>query len=311
MNETEPVRDGVVVGGQPVADFSHFTSADEFAAISRIEHVALAIVPDTLSAAYMAIPSEGVAATIYVPAGNVRMHTGVLAVGGDGLGAPDDVLIVVGMLIVTSPITGSLPRRIYAVGSVMAPRGSEPLLGAALAGGTGSVSYYPYSEGLEIKVLSGQVKLSAAMLANPVGGPDDILIVAGQSVVTGEITTVGYRYVIVSGQLAAPAGSRDTLEPRIQVQGQAGWYEDGDLRAFYSDTTLGQDFFRLLERPVSLVVFGDLTIAPGVDEAMMRDKIASIILFGDAVAPPELVGVLQLLATDVFGDIRASGGPGS
>jgi len=247
-----------------------------------------------------------------VPAGaNVRVHTGLLAVGGDGIGGPDDVLVVVGMLIVTSPVTGSLPRRIYVIGSVLAPRGSEPLLGSALAGGTGGVSYYPYSEGQEIKVLSGQVRLSGAMLANPAGGPDDMLIVAGQSVVTGAITAVGYRHVVIAGQLAAPAASRDTIEPRVQVQGQAGWYEDGDLRVFYADTSLGPDFFRLLDRPVSLVVFGDLMIADGVDEAVMRDKISGIVLFGDAFAPPGLVAVLQILATDVFGEILAKHGQGS
>jgi len=312
MNQQEQVTDGTVVRDQPVADFSHFTSAEQFAAISRIEGVALAIVPDALASAYMAIPAEGVAATVYVPAGaNVRVHTGVLAVGGDGIGGPDDVLVIVGMLIVTTPVTGALPRRIYVIGSVMAPRGSEPLLGPALAGGTGSVSYYPASESMEIKVLSGQVKLSAAMLANPVGGPDDILIVAGQSVVTGAVTTVGYRYVIIAGQLAAPAGSRDALEPRIQVQGQAGWYADGDMRVFYSEVTLGPDFFRLLDHPVSLVVFGELVIGDDVTEAMVRDKIASIVLFGDAVAPPGVVAMLQVLTTDTFGSIRASDGPGS
>jgi hypothetical protein len=98
------------------------------------------------------------------------------------------------------------------------------------------------------------------------------------------------------------------LEPGFQIQGQVGWYEGGDLRILNQDTTLGPDYFRLLDNPVSLVVFGDLTIADGVTEAMMRDKIGSIVLFGDAIAPPGLVAMLQVLATDAFGDIRASGG---
>jgi hypothetical protein len=271
-------------------------------------------VPESLAAAYTAIPSSDVAATIYVPDGanvNVRVHTGSLVVSGDGIGAADDVLIVVGMLVITSPVTSPLPRRIYVIGSVLAPRGSESLLGQALAGGTGGVSYYRYSEGQDIKVLSGQVKLSGGMLANPAGGPDDILIAAGQVVVTGEVTTMGYRYVIVAGQLAAPAASRDTLEPVIQTQGQVGWYEGAGPRVFNEDTRLGPDFFRLLGHPVSLVVFGDLTIAADVTETMLQEKITGITLFGDVTAPPGLVGALQVLATDAFGDIRASDGPGS
>ena len=309
---SEQSQDRVVISDQPVVDFSHLTSPEQLAAISEIKDVALVIVPESLAAAYTAIPSSDIASTIYVPdGGHVRMHTGALVVGGDGIGADDDVLVVVGMLVITSPVANPLPRRIYVIGSVLAPRGSEPLLGPALAGGTGGVSYYQHADGQEVKLLSGQVKLSGAMLANPAGRPDDILIAAGQIVVSGEVSTVGYQSVIIAGQVAAPAASRDTIEPVAQIQGQAGWYEGGAPRVFTADATLGADFFRLLDHPVSLVVFGDLTIAAGVSEAMMREKITGITVFGDAAAPPELMGMLQVLATDVFGDIRASDGPGS
>jgi hypothetical protein len=312
MNENEPASDGVVVSNQPVADFSHLTEPEQLTAISRIEGVALVIVPEALAGAYAAIPSSRVAATIYVPGGvNVRVHTGALVAGGDGIGAADDVLIITGMLIITSPVTGPVPQRIYVVGSVLAPRGSEAALGPALAGGTGGVSYYTPAAGQDIKVLSGQVRLSGAMLANPAGQADDMLIAAGQVVITGEVAAVGYRQVIIAGQLAAPAASRDVVEPRIQVQGQAAWYRGDDPRVFYDDTSLGPDFFRLLDHPATLVVLGDLTITAGVTEAMMREKITGICVFGDAIAPPGLVGMLQALTTDAFGAIRTSDGPGS
>jgi hypothetical protein len=312
MNENEPASDGVVVSNQPVADFSHLTEPEQLTAISRIEHVALVIVQESLAGAYAAIPSSGVAATIYVPGGaNVRVHTGALVVGGDGIGGADDVLVITGMLIITSPVTGPVPKRIYVVGTVLAPRGSEAALGPALAGGTGGVSYYTPTAGQDIKVLSGQVRLSGAMLANPAGQADDMLIAAGQVVITGEVATVGYRQVIIAGQLAAPAASRDVVEPRVQVQGQAAWYRGDDPRVFYDDTSLGPDFFRLLDHPATLVVLGDLTITAGVTEAMMREKITGISVFGDATAPPEIVGMLQALTTDAFGAIRASDGPGS
>ncbi len=122
-------------------------------------------------------------------------------------------------------------------------------------------------------MLSGQVRLSGAMLANPAGQADDMLIAAGQVVVSGEVATVGYRQVIIAGQLAAPAGSRDVIEPRTQVQGQAAWYRGDDPRVFYDDMALGPDFFRVLDHPVSLVVLADLTITAGVTEAMMREKV--------------------------------------
>jgi hypothetical protein len=180
MSETEPMR-GVVLRDQPVVDFSHLTSPEQLAGISRIEDVAVVVVPQSLAAAYVAISTADVAGTIYVPdRANVRLHTGAMVVGGDGLGAADDVLVIIGMLVITSPVTGPLPQQIYVIGSVLAPRGSEPLLGPALAGGTGGVSYYPHRDGQDVKVLSGQVKLSGTILANPAGQAGDILIAAGR-----------------------------------------------------------------------------------------------------------------------------------
>jgi hypothetical protein len=307
----EPARERVVVSEQAVVDFSHLTAPEQLAAIERIEDVALVVVPESLAGAYAAIPSKGVASTVYVPDGaRVRVHTGALVVGGDGIGAADDVLIITGMLLITSPVSGPVPQRIHVIGSVLAPWGSESALGPALAGGTGGVGYYPYVDGQDFKMFSGQVRLSGALLANPVGLPDDILLVAGQTVVTGEVAAVGYRQVIIAGQLAAPAASRDVLEPRVQVHGQAGWYRGDDARVFYDDVSLGPDFFRLLDGAVSLVVFGDLTISVGVTESVVREKVAGISLFGDATVPSGLVGVVQALAVDAFGVVRALAGDG-
>lgn len=176
-----------MVSRQTVLDLSHLTSPEQLATITRIERVAAVVVRQSLAAGYAKIPSERVGATIYLPDDEqvrVRAHTGMLTVGGDGLGAPEDVLVVVGLLVVTSPVTGPVPQRIHVIGSVIAPRGSEPALGPALAATTGTVSYYPYAEGQEVKVLAGQVQLSGASLANPTGQPDDLLIAAGQVVVT-------------------------------------------------------------------------------------------------------------------------------
>ena len=309
MSETETPagRGGRVVKDEAVLDLSHLTEPGQLDAISRIEDVAVVIVPQPLAAAYAAIPRTDVASTLYVPTGaNVRMQTGSLVVGGDGLGDENDVLLVIGLLLITSPVTGPLPKQIYVVGSVLAPRGSEQALGQALAGGTGSVSYYPYAEDQHVKVLSGQVRLSPAVLANAAGRPDDILVVAGEVVVTGEITTVGYRTALIAGQLAAPAASRDVLEAAIEVQGQSTWYEGANPRVFNGSTQLGPDFLRLLDPPAALIVLGDLTVEEGVTEAALLEKLAGLTVFGDVIAPAGLIGAVQVLATDVFGAIKAS-----
>lgn len=50
MTESGPSGDRGVVSGQAVVDFSHLTSAEELAAISRIESVAAVVVPESLAA---------------------------------------------------------------------------------------------------------------------------------------------------------------------------------------------------------------------------------------------------------------------
>jgi hypothetical protein len=270
------------------------------------------IVPQSLAGAYAAIPTASVGGTVYVPDGaNVRAHVGQLTVGGDGLGAAEDVLVVVGMLVITSPVTGVVPRQVSVVGQILAPRGSESALSPALNGVVGSVTYYRYAEGQDIKVLSGQVKLSGTILANPAGQPDDLLLAAGQVIVTGPVTTVGYAQVIISGQFVAPAASREVLEPRLEAQGQSAWYRGDDPRILTEDTSFGPDFFRLLDHPVSLVVLADLSLTAGITETMLREKVTDITLLGDITAPADVVPVLQVLATESHGTIRADDGPGS
>jgi hypothetical protein len=305
---TEPTSG--VITHRGVLDLSRFTSADDLAAIQSIVHVGTVIVPDSLAAAFTRIPSAHIGSVVQVPDGaNVRVHTGSLVVGGDGLGSGDDVLVIVGMLVITSPVTGTVPRRIHVVGTVLAPKGSEAALNSALGGVTGSIDYYTYREGQEIKVSAGQVKLSGAMLANPAGQPDDILVAGGQIVVTGAVTKVGFAKVIVGGQLAAPAAGQEVLEPWLEVHGQVAWYRGDKPWIVMDSMEIGPDFFRLLDEPVSLIVMDTLTVRSGVTEDQVREKVAGISLLGDIVAPAELVGVLQVLTTDALGTIRTPDGP--
>jgi hypothetical protein len=206
-----------------------------------------------------------------------------------------------------------VPRQIHVTGSVLAPRGSEQALGKALAGGTGAVTYYPYVEGQQLRLYGGQVKLTQALLANSGGNPDDLLLAAGQVLVTGEVTTVGFKTALVAGQFIAPEASRDVLEPAIQVHGQTAWYQGSKPKVFNDDTELGRDFFRLLREPVGVVVLGDLTIAAGVTEEMLFGKLSGLTVLGDVIAPAQLLGAVQVIA-EVFGETRtpeaAAGDPG-
>ncbi|MFG1609080.1 hypothetical protein [Actinoplanes sp. NPDC049265] len=301
-----------VIGERAVLDLSHLTSADELAAISRISEVGAVVVPERLAGAYAAIPVSEVGVTVFVPDGlKARIHVGPLVVGGDGIGRPDEMLIVVGVLVVTGPVTGELPARISVIGSVYAPRGSEAALGRVSGGGVGTVTYYRRPEGSDgphVKMLSGQVRLTGAALANQGGDPSDILVAAGQVIITGEVGPVGYSQILIAGQVVAPEAAQAQLESCMEAQGQTVWYRSGDPRIFLDDIELGPDFFRLLDHPISLVVFGDLTIGAGVTTDLIRENVADLVLLGDVLAPAGAVPAIQVLATALMGQIRVADG---
>ena len=298
-----------VVEGRSVLDLSHLTSPDELAAITRISGVGAVVLPESLAGAYASIPVSDVGATIFVPDGlKPRVHVGPLVVGGDGIGAPDELLVVVGVLVITGPVTGEVPGRISVIGSVFAPRGSEAALGRVFGGGVGTVTYYRYQDGQDVKMLSGQVRLTGGALANHTGEPGDILIAAGQVIITGEVGPIGYRQILVAGQLLAPEAAQRELETRMDVQGQTVWYRSGDPRVFFDNVELGPDYFGLLDHPISIIALGDLTIGAGVTADLLREHVADIALLGDVLAPAAAVPAIQVLATTITGQIRVVDG---
>jgi len=198
--------------------------------------------------------------------------------------------------------------RIERVGTVIVPRSLAAEYARIPTSKVGTTVFVP--DGANVRIHTGSLTVSGDGLG-AAGEAGDVLIAAGQVIVTGPVTTVGYSQVIIAGQLIAPEASRELLEPRLQITGQAAWYSGDTPRIILEDIQVGPDFFRLLDHPVSLVLLGDMTVAPGVSEDMVREKITGIILLGDITAPPELVPVFQVLTTEAFGDIRAADGPGS
>jgi hypothetical protein len=291
-------------------DLTSMTSAEDLAGITRFRDVAMVLVPEPLMGAVVGIPMEDVAMVVPVPAGvEVRVHTGALVMGGEALAGPEvenASLIVTGTLILTSPVTRVAYRQVIVMGLVLAPRGSESALGAALTRVTGSVDYYPWSEDVQVKVLTGQLRAGGEELANPAGGPDDILVVAGQLIVTGPVAEVGYRQVVVAGQLLAPEEARPLLGPVAVVKGQVVWYS-GRPRFFVGRERFGRSFFELLDRPLAMGLVGHFEIDPDVPPELLREKVEAITLLGKLVAPSRLLGVLQLLTTEKVGTIAVAG----
>jgi hypothetical protein len=298
-----------VINDVALLDLTPMSSAEELAGITRISDVAVMLVPQSLMPAVVGIPMDDVAMVVPVPDGvEVRVHTGALVMGGEALAAPEAenaALIVTGTLILTSPVPRVAFRQVVVMGLVLAPHGSESALGAGLTRVTGSVDYYPYVEGQEVKVSTGQLRAGGEVLANPAGGADDILVVAGQLIVTGPVATVGYRRIVVAGQVLAPRDSQPVLGPAVIVKGQLVWYT-GQPRFFLGTERFGRSFFELLDQPLHLVLVGRFEIDPDVPPALLRDKVEEITLVGKLIAPRGLVGVLQLLTTERVGEITVA-----
>jgi hypothetical protein len=298
-----------VIRDVAMLDLTPLTSAEDLAGITRLEDVAIVLVPESLMAAVVGIPMDDVAMVVPVPDGvQVRDHTGAVVMGGEALAAPEAenaMLIVTGTLVLTSPVPKVVYREVMVMGLVLAPHGSEAALGAGLTRVTGSVDFYPAAEDQEVKVSTGQLRVDGEFLANPAGRPDDILVVAGQLIVTGPVAKVGYRRVVVAGQLLAPRDAQGVLGPALVVKGQVAWYS-GQPRIFVGKETFGRSFFDLLDRPASLALLGRFELDPDVPPELLMEKLEDITLVGKLVAPRELVGALQLLTTEKVGTITVA-----
>src|SRR3712207_1855074 len=88
-------------------DLTGITSADELANITRIKNVGAILIRESLMGKLSSIPMENVGSVVPVPEGdNVRVQTGQIQMSGEALagGSEEDVLVVTGQLLITSPV---------------------------------------------------------------------------------------------------------------------------------------------------------------------------------------------------------------
>ncbi|HVX46995.1 MAG TPA: hypothetical protein VHC49_24095 [Mycobacteriales bacterium] len=296
----------VTLKNMPTLDLTHM-GPDDLSEVEEIKNIAMVLATKSQAAALARIPTKNVAKIVHIPDDTeANITTGMLEVGGDSFDKPQNqnkVLIITGALVVTSPVSQSKYREIHVTGGILAPYGSENALGAAITSMSGAILYYRYVEGQQIKSLSGQSRISGETLANGTGTADDILVAAGQLIVTGPVTTLGFAQLIVSGQCIAPRDSEPVLGPALTVAGQTLWYAGTAPRMFTGDESFGSDFFEYIEEPMSMVLLGEHTIEAGVDAALLKEKVSVISLFGTLHAPRELHGLLQFLAVENQGRI--------
>ena len=280
-------------------------SPEDLDRITAISSVGLVLVPQSLAPKLATIPTASTGGTIIVPDGQrLNVLTGQTTMTGEALAGPageDAALVVVGQLVVTSPVEKVGYQQLIVAGQVIAPRGSEGALGARIGQLLGQTLYYPYTEGARVEQIAGQ-PLGGGVLANVAGQETDILLSVGDLVITSPVPKLGYGRLVVVGNLVAPKDSESVLAPYVWTTGRAIYYS-GQPRFFAGEDRFSRDFFDLLDGPVTLVLTGKFTVEPDVPRDLLRQKVTQIVLTGELAAPKDLVPVLQVLAADKVGKI--------
>ena len=205
----------------------------------------------------------------------------------------------------TSPDDLTAVTRITRVAVILVP---EALLSALMRIPMEQIaSIVPVPAGKNLKIMAGQAQMSGDALANPGGGPDDVLIVAGQLVITTPVQQVGYGQLIVAGQVLAPTGSETALGAGITRQTGQVIYYPPDARFFIGKDRFAGAFFEFLDQPITMVLVGNFALEADVSADLLRAKVPRIMLFGQVTAPRALVPLLQVLTTEKYGDIVAGG----
>ena len=130
-----------------ILDLTGMKSTEELAGIGSISRVGVVLVPESLMSGLLAVPMEKVGATGPVPTGEkVKLVTGQMKTTGEALANPgreEDVLVVAGQLLVTTPVERVGYSEMIIAGQVYAPEGSE---GALTAGISRLTSQAPVSD---------------------------------------------------------------------------------------------------------------------------------------------------------------------
>jgi hypothetical protein len=281
-------------------DLTGAQAAHALEGVTRIKHVAAILVPESLLPRLTSIPMEHVAATVPVRDGQrTRVMSGQIVLSGEALASPgdeqrQDMLVVTGQLILTSPIATVGYRDVVVLGQVVAPRGSETALGAGLTRLSGQVAYYPYSEGATVRTTAGS-GVTGAALANPGGQSTDVLLATGSLVVTTPITELGYREVVAVGHIVAPGATDSALLGRFtSVTGQVLTWS-APPRLFDGKDHFTAGFFELFDEPITLVLDGKYTFDEDIAPELLRRAVGAIVLDGKISAPRRLVPMLQML----------------
>ncbi|WP_274365881.1 hypothetical protein [Paenibacillus thermotolerans] len=159
---------------------------------------------------------------------------------------------------------------------------------------------------LKVKLLTGDVKLRGDFLENASGDPDETLLVTGVLMITSPFQKVGYKSLILIGEIFAPKECEHLLTSSIsQMCGELYFYES-EPKIFTGQDRFDHDFFSYLKKPVTLFLRGDFIIEADVTPELLQEKVTELYLWGNVqTADRKQASLLLALTALKYGEIRA------
>ena len=168
----------------------------------------------------------------------------------------------------------------------------------------------PVADGQRAKVMAGQILLSGEALAAAGDQGKDMLVVAGQLVITSPVTSVGYKDVVVLGQAVAPTGSEAALGAALtRLSGQVVYYpyvEGASTRIMSGNTIGGEALANPAGQPTDILLATGPLVVTGTVKTLGFQQLVAI---GHLVVPPDVPTDLLGRMESLSGQIVASSGP--
>jgi len=311
-NQEQQVYEAGVIHDVGLLDLRSAKDAERLKGIKAIRDVGTIIISETLQSMLAGIAISDVGMVVPVPEGaNVSVQVGQLRMSGEALAEPaeDTILVLVGQILITSPVRKVGYREIRMMGQILAPRGSEAALAAKVSNITGQIVYYPWTgPEQDLRVLVGDNTLDADFLEQ-LAGPT-VLIIVGNAKFAEDITPEALKVkvpgMLLVGNVAVPRTLRGVVQALSERVGNLMVYPPG-ARFFSGDDTLVAEDFEYMPESSAMAITGELTFAKDVTPDLVKAKVRDIALTGVLRAPKRLLPLLRSLISEKTGTLQALG----
>ena len=158
--------------------------------------------------------------------------------------------------------------RISHVATILVPESLLPKLSSIPMDSVAAT--VPVPDRSRTKVWSGQITLSGEALAASDREKDELIVIAGQLILTSPVQHVGNVELVVMGQLIAPSGSETALGSAVRrVSGQVMYYpyvDGANVRVVYDSTLSGEALANVAGEPTDILLsLGNLVVTSPIE----------------------------------------------